>query len=740
MEEREDFLSDFWDGEGSWLNRIPSERSFDCNQETLAALMTELIDHIDAKHTSPRILGIDQVMNSDDEVIDYWLSRRERDFAQIRYKFNIAVSKAFELSPRNKAEFIMRSYITLAGISAAIDCMRHEMLVRRAHFHTWVRGNTWAQMKPMEKDKKGKDTLNWILVLQHQILVTSFRYQWKLVRGVVYEPMPGTRRAIRAISRVEYENGLDIVDTIKKVVWDRVVDPIRDADLYRELQKNPELVPNACEFLLNKSTPELPHIIPTTSFMSFKNGKLLVIRGANNSMTLDIIDDVIAPLDKFCIVHHDDEIHEEMLTMPLNPCWCKVVGYKEVRTGKRDADGEEKVIQVPIHEDYEGEELLEWLKKEDAMNDMKMKDFDASKRKFEDYLIHSASVSWKVASAHSLTPQMLYLLYALIGRLFYYNREFDGWEVAPYVRGESRSGKGVFLYTMINQFLGDGAVGAADASKNDNFMFNGAEAWRVFMCQEIRPTDKLPEGFILSAIAGEDVVIRGAYKNPIKLKQCPFNVVATGNGDLPFSSLAGEVDNRFKTFVFDKSFVGKEDPTLKKRVRDQVAANALVCLRCYQNIVRALERRGINEFLPVQMRKEGDVRAWQRDFIHQFMSSDWIQYNQGLTRHEIAESSTLRSSCYHVRIADLGKAFRVWLKLTHPASGMPWEPTKYRPVFDHKGLSYHDTESPVFSTHPRESERDIEIIPPGYIFGCEIKKQYIDEMNKNSSERGSNKN
>jgi putative DNA primase/helicase len=144
------------------------------------------------------------------------------------------------------------------------------------------------------------------------------------------------------------------------------------------------------------------------------------------------------------------------------------------------------------------------------------------------------------------------------------------YQVIFHFHGESRGGKGT-LNRVIEALLGGTANIASPSMRSiaGQYGLMETQTKTLLVFSDSDQHDKkilLTAASIFNRISGEDTVrVERKYKSPIDIR-LPVRLLLIGNRLPDFGEYAVAIMNRLRTFDFQRSFIGKEDPDLTAKL------------------------------------------------------------------------------------------------------------------------------------------------------------------------------
>ena len=116
-----------------------------------------------------------------------------------------------------------------------------------------------------------------------------------------------------------------------------------------------------------------------------------------------------------------------------------------------------------------------------------------------------------IAIFQQWSPEVIDVLYMLLGRMLYDVNEMDGWQVMPFLRGAAGSGKSTLALNVVRQFYMPADVGLLSNNVEKKFGLSGLVHSLIFLAPEVRSDLAIEQAEWQSIVSGETVQV--AVKN-----------------------------------------------------------------------------------------------------------------------------------------------------------------------------------------------------------------------------------
>lgn len=184
---------------------------------------------------------------------------------------------------------------------------------------------------------------------------------------------------------------------------------------------------------------------------------------------------------------------------------------------------------------------------------------------------------------------------ALIGRLFV-PAGLDNWQLVLFLIGEGDKGKGTVV-KVVQSMLPAGSVAAFSSSRQKSFALQDVVTKRLVVFPDVaKDIEKsLPADVWRSMVSAESVAINGKYQSTFT-EDWPVPMLMAANEFPSYDDKGGRLSRRLAVFVFDTPF--EVDTRLSEKIRAELPAILLRCVRAYHDLRREAGDRSLRDVLP----------------------------------------------------------------------------------------------------------------------------------------------
>ena len=224
-------------------------------------------------------------------------------------------------------------------------------------------------------------------------------------------------------------------------------------------------------------------------------------------------------------------------------------------------------------------------------------------------------------------PKDLMTVWALLGRFLYDLREHDEWELFLLLQGFGGCGKSTLIQALSDLYEPDN-VGTLGNSVSQHFgIAHLCDDKFIVLAPDVNGKFGLEQTTLFSMVSGEAVTAEEKYRtHPIQIARWTAPIAMSSNNHLVcWGDVGGNQARRTGTVPF-RSRPKPSDPTLKARVRAEMAAFVVKANRIYRYVAAQTKGKAVEEWLPKFFRAlQRQVQA-STNTLHRFLDSCDIEY------------------------------------------------------------------------------------------------------------------
>jgi phage/plasmid-associated DNA primase len=294
----------------------------------------------------------------------------------------------------------------------------------------------------------------------------------------------------------------------------------------------------------------------------------------------------------------------------------------------------------------------------------------------KDFVLNNLDTpNWDKLIKHHIKDEEIYDIFnALIGRLFYPLKQYDNWQVQPFLKGSANTGKSTII-EIIQSFFHTRDIGSISSNFEGTFGLQNIYDKRVIICPDIPFNIKkvLDASIFQSCVSGEYVNVPRKNKTSLCV-EFKSPMLWAGNFLPNYNDKSRSVSRRIAIFDINNE-VKEKDTTLKQRILDtEKVALFVKFITAYHRLREKVKnitfedwgrKLGITYFdnQTEEFRKESD-------YLYQFItnppgvnktrnSNIWIEYKEG----ELTELETFK------------KKFKSFVRFKHNLFNYRWSNT-----------------------------------------------------------------
>lgn len=227
-----------------------------------------------------------------------------------------------------------------------------------------------------------------------------------------------------------------------------------------------------------------------------------------------------------------------------------------------------------------------------------------------------------------LEEDVIFWFFVFMGRWFFNIRQFDDWQVAPFLLGMAGSGKSTLL-SMLQNAYPPNKVGTLSNNIEKQFGLSSLEGCFSWVAPEVKYDFQLGQAELQSIISGESVSVAVKHKTAHVCRHWLSPGWLSGNQVPKLSDNAGSTSRRLIVFQFNH-LVTHQDGSLNRQLEAELPFIIIKAIKAYHYAVQTYGTRGIWECLPPYFHQtRGDLQETTNALVH-FIRSDKLERGKGL--------------------------------------------------------------------------------------------------------------
>lgn len=282
--------------------------------------------------------------------------------------------------------------------------------------------------------------------------------------------------------------------------------------------------------------------------------------------------------------------------------------------------------------------------------------------------------------------------YVFFGRLFYWLRDCDNWQVAPINHGVAGTGKST-LCELISRIYDVDDTGVLPNKAEKTFGLESLVDMLTILSPEVNQDFGVDRADLQSMITGERVQIRRKGKPAITIDwRAPL--MLAGNETPEWKDKQGQMARRLIIFKYLK-VIKKVDSRLLKKLESEIPQVVLKCNRFYRAALTYVGESSVWEKLPEYFRASRKKFQSEMSAIHGFFNSDEVQI--------VLDDNGKPDKNIYISTSALRDAYIQWKKDNEIRDNDRWSVELYSKALQDVGLKPPDTKRVVCS-YPRDAE------------------------------------
>jgi hypothetical protein len=216
-----------------------------------------------------------------------------------------------------------------------------------------------------------------------------------------------------------------------------------------------------------------------------------------------------------------------------------------------------------------------------------------------------------------------------IGRMLYDVGDLDDWQIHPFVKGMSNTGKTKLLETIAALYE-DEDVGVISNNIEPQFGLNIIAQKFIAIADDVRTTIKLDQSDFQNMASGTRVSCPVKHSDPLVVPRWTCSTVWSGNEVPDFHDNAGSYSRRLGVLLF-ANVVPHPDGTLGERLLEELPQLIVKGNWAYRNMLRRYgRRRGVWNILPTEFKEQRNEIAQTSNSLAAYLASNKICHGSEL--------------------------------------------------------------------------------------------------------------
>lgn len=286
---------------------------------------------------------------------------------------------------------------------------------------------------------------------------------------------------------------------------------------------------------------------------------------------------------------------------------------------------------------------------------------------------------------------------AFIGRIFYEVRQFDSFDIIPFIIGDTNTGKSTII-DIIRAMFSPNSVGVLDSSHEIVFGLQSKYNKELIVAPEItdRMAQQLASDMFKKMVCGElvNLPIKHGEATSVQWKVPMF---MCGNRYMNYQDDKGSISKRLAIFKFDK-YVSNIDDSLKQNIIDTELCKILVkSLRAYRMLIEHAGSRGFWNTCSDYFKDTRDEMNQSTDYIHMFLT---LGPDENAWSNKVMYFVKVKD--HYMMLEDFKKKFLNYMRFRHPNVKYKWN----QDLSAFKRLGYEIVYTKVCRFCLKESSKD----------------------------------
>ena len=257
---------------------------------------------------------------------------------------------------------------------------------------------------------------------------------------------------------------------------------------------------------------------------------------------------------------------------------------------------------------------------------------------------------------------------AFIGRLFYDVRQFDEWDIMPFIIGDTNTGKSTLIDVICAMFSPNG-VGVLDSSHEMVFGLQSKYNKEVIVAPEVndRMAQQLASDSFKKMNCGELVNVPIKHSEAISV-QWKVPMIMCGNRYINYDSDRGSISKRLAIFKFDRMVIDMDDSLKQKIIDTELSKLVVKSLRAYRTVLKHTGTQGFWNTCPDYFRDTRDEMNQTTDYVHMFLT---LGPDENAWSNKIMYFINVKDAC--MMLEEFKRKFHNYMRFRHPNVRYKWD-------------------------------------------------------------------
>ncbi|KAI8584864.1 hypothetical protein BDZ88DRAFT_456542 [Geranomyces variabilis] len=261
---------------------------------------------------------------------------------------------------------------------------------------------------------------------------------------------------------------------------------------------------------------------------------------------------------------------------------------------------------------------------------------------------------------------------ALIGRSFFPIGTYDNLAIAPYLLGESNTGKSTIV-NVVKAMYAPHSVAAISATHEQQFGLDNLHDKELIIIPEV-PSNLhkiLDVTLLQSMISGDDISVAGKYSKAFSRK---FRVPQwfAGNFFPQYVDTKGAAVRRLPIFMFEQ-FIEKRDGTMEKTIiKNELGDLIYKSLKAYFKMINENKGRDFWDFCPTYFIDNRELASVATNWLHRFLTASPDENRSKEAKFYVRKKVLAGDKRLKSPLDDIKKLFTNYMRFNHPNEKIVW--------------------------------------------------------------------
>lgn len=269
------------------------------------------------------------------------------------------------------------------------------------------------------------------------------------------------------------------------------------------------------------------------------------------------------------------------------------------------------------------------------------------------------------------------ILLALIGRLYFKVSECDRWGVAPYILGNTNTGKST-LWKIIRSMHGANSIGIIAGTHQNTFGLEDLFTKSLIAIPEVPHNlkDLLDPTVLQTMVTGEETSIVGKHKKAFTgIVDKP--IICFGNLFFNYDDKRGAIVRRFPVIWWGRFIEDRDSSIDDVVIQNELPQLICKCLKAYKRLREEHKKKDFWDFAPVYFVENKEYANTATNWLYKFLTASPDSNKSSTCKFYARKRTVAGSGRISTDLEDVKKAFLKYMQFNYPKEKYKWDDTDH---------------------------------------------------------------